>query len=146
MRNIKIRLAQIEDAEAISDLIIQLGYDSHTDDCKKFIETMATQDLNKIFVASNEEKIYGFIHLHVVNNIICETHCEILALITDQSCRSQGIGRLLLDSAEKWSREHDLDTIKVNSNIIRTRAHQFYLSKGFELKKTQHYFIKKMIN
>jgi len=58
--------------------------------------------------------------------------------------RSAGAGKLLLDEAERWAREHGCSAVNLRSNVIRERAHQFYLRNGYEHYKTQKAFRKKL--
>jgi len=60
----------------------------------------------------------------------------------DESCRSQGIGSALLRAAETWAREHGLTRMRVNSNVIRERAHRLYLREGYVENKRQAVFFK----
>ena len=57
--------------------------------------------------------------------------------------RGMGIGSLLLQAAVNWARIQGYAEIRVHSNTIRERAHQFYEREGFGRIKTQVLFGKK---
>jgi len=52
------------------------------------------------------------------------------------------VGRLLVERGETWARERGLSTIGIRSNIIRDRAHEFYLALGYAVTKSQKVFRK----
>jgi GNAT superfamily N-acetyltransferase len=60
----------------------------------------------------------------------------------DEQIRSRGVGRLLLEAADRWARSKGCNAISVRSNVIRERAHQFYARNGFEHVKTQKFLFK----
>jgi GNAT superfamily N-acetyltransferase len=53
-----------------------------------------------------------------------------------------GVGRLLVERGELWARERGLTTIGLHSNVIRERAHGFYLRLGYSVTKSQKVFRK----
>jgi GNAT superfamily N-acetyltransferase len=60
----------------------------------------------------------------------------------DEKRRSAGTGRKLLQVAERWAAERGCKSVSVRSNVIRERAHEFYLRNGYEHFKTQKAFRK----
>ena len=60
----------------------------------------------------------------------------------DEKWRSLGIGEKLLERAEQWASEKRCRAIGLRCNVIRERAHVFYLRHGYEDKKTQKSFRK----
>ena len=59
-----------------------------------------------------------------------------------QAC--QGAGWLLLDAGEKWAKKKGCTGMSVGSNVLRERAHGFYLRHGYETYNTQKAFRKKL--
>jgi ribosomal protein S18 acetylase RimI-like enzyme len=57
---------------------------------------------------------------------------RIVALVVSSACRGQGIGRRLVDAAEKAAGELDCITIEVTSARSRTESHPFYRNLGYE--------------
>jgi GNAT superfamily N-acetyltransferase len=58
-------------------------------------------------------------------------------LIVDARCRSTGIGRALVNAAERMFAEAGCGMVEVTSNIRRTDAHAFYQHLGYELTSTR---------
>jgi GNAT superfamily N-acetyltransferase len=126
----KIRTITKDDADGFISLAKQLGY--HITG-KHVLEYIANNDDKEIvFVAGNKEKISGWIDCKITGNYFIENHCEIEGLVVDEKERGTGIGKALLQACEKWAKDKGINEIVVRSNIIRERAHTFYLSNGYE--------------
>ena len=67
---------------------------------------------------------------------------EVGALVVDEERRRSGAGRLLMERAEQWSREHGCRSVFLRSNIVRKDAHDFYGKLGYTKTKTQSMFRK----
>lgn len=93
-------------------------------------------------VAVDDERICGWIHVRRVDSLESDAHAEIWGLVVDDRDRSQGIGRGLLETAERWAADHGLQTVRVRSNIVRERAHAFYARAGYTMVKQQSVFEK----
>ena len=53
-------------------------------------------------------------------------------------------GAELLVAAERWAVKNGCKSMSVRSNVIRDRAHAFYLRNGYEHYKTQKAFRKSL--
>jgi GNAT superfamily N-acetyltransferase len=71
-----------------------------------------------------------------------ERRAEVNGLVVDEKVRSRGAGSKLLEAGEKCARKMGCAGMSVRSNVIRDRAHAFYLRKGYEHYKTQKAFRK----
>jgi GNAT superfamily N-acetyltransferase len=52
--------------------------------------------------------------------------CWVEDLAVDPERRSQGVGKLLLDAAKGWAREHGATHLELDSGEARHNAHRFY--------------------
>jgi len=50
----------------------------------------------------------------------------------------------LLRAAERWAKSKGCKNMSVRSNVIRERAHTFYLRNGYQHYKTQKAFRKNL--
>jgi GNAT superfamily N-acetyltransferase len=95
------------------------------------------------FVAETPEHgVVGWAHVSVTPLLEVERRAEVNGLVVDETVRSRGAGGSLLDVAEKWARKMRCAGMSVRSNVIRDRAHLFYLRQGYEHYKTQKAFRK----
>lgn len=91
---------------------------------------------------SAEGKVIGWVHASVAPLLEVDLRAEVNALVVADNERSRGAGALLLKAAEEWARKHGCKNMSVRSNVVRERAHEFYLRNGYEHYKTQKAFRK----
>jgi GNAT superfamily N-acetyltransferase len=141
MTRIVIREAVEGDAAAVARLSDQLGYPMGPATARECFAALAHGGRDAIFVAANEaEQVVGWVHVFGAQHLVTEPFAEVGGLVVDEASRGQGIGRALLARAESWAREHAYARLRVRSNTVRTRAHEFYRQHGYELRKTQGVF------
>ncbi|MHC1703053.1 MAG: GNAT family N-acetyltransferase [Tenuifilaceae bacterium] len=142
--NAKIRKASIDDFESIYNLISDL--ESHLMDNYSFKTTFA-KNLNNhniyYLVAILENKIVGFISLHVQNILHHSKPTEeIQELIIDSKFRGSGIGGLLIAEVEGIAQNLNLEEIELTTHINREKAQHFYCKFGYE--HTHNKYVKKL--
>jgi ribosomal protein S18 acetylase RimI-like enzyme len=74
-----------------------------------------------------------------------DSSAEILGLVVAEGRRSAGVGRELVDAAERWAVAAGCRAMRVRSRVTRERAHAFYERHGFRRIKTQHAFEKALM-
>jgi GNAT superfamily N-acetyltransferase len=127
----------------MADLAVQLGYQCTEQQIQKRLEGMQDSRQYAVYVAELPgSDVVGWIAVYVFRAVELESFAEISGLIVDETLRSSGIGKALLEATEKWARRVGCAYISVHSNVIRDRAHHFYENNGFEIVKTQRMFQK----
>jgi GNAT superfamily N-acetyltransferase len=140
---IKIRRAKSTDAPQIAELTGQLGYPATTAEIAQRLRRIKPALQHAVLVAeSPEQKIIGWLHVSVSPLLEVQLRAEVNGLVVAGDERSRGTGALLLRAAEHWARSRGCKNMSVRSNVIRERAHQFYLRHGYEHYKTQKAFRK----
>jgi len=140
---IKIRRAKSSDAAQIAELCGQLGYPAKPAEIVQRLRKIKPASQHAVLVAeSPEQKVIGWLHVSVSTLVEVELRAEVNGLVVDDNERSRGTGALLLGAAEQWARSRGCKSMSVRSNVIRERAHQFYLRCGYEHYKTQKAFRK----
>ncbi len=86
----------------------------------------------------------GFAHAEPRHLLIADPFIELAALVVDETARGSGAGARLLGAVEAWAREHGFASVRVRSNVLRERAHGFYLREGYIEKKRQVVFLKRL--
>jgi GNAT superfamily N-acetyltransferase len=139
----KIRRAKSSDAAQIAELCGQLGYPAKPAEIAQRLRKIKPASQHAVLVAETpEQKVIGWLHVSVSPLVEVELRAEVNGLVVDDNERSRGTGALLLRTAEQWARSRGCKSMSVRSNVIRERAHQFYLRCGYEHYKTQKAFRK----
>jgi GNAT superfamily N-acetyltransferase len=142
-RSVKIRRAKAHDAPRIAVLSGQLGYPTTPRQMSVRVKAALRSKEGACFVAESKKfGVIGWIHVSVTPMLEVEKRAEINGLVVDEKVRSSGAGAMLLQAAEEWARKKGCVGMSVRSNVLRERAHGFYLREGYEHYKTQKAFRK----
>lgn len=142
---LEIREARAQDFARIAELAVQLSYPSSPEDIARRMEGMRDSRDHAVFVAVREGgEIAGWLGVFVLRSVEADARAEISGLVVDEKVRSRGIGSQLLARAEHWARATGCRSIGLRSNVIRDRAHEFYLRYGYRHIKTQKSFRKNL--
>jgi GNAT superfamily N-acetyltransferase len=142
---VKIRRAKLSDAARIAELSGQLGYPSTAEQTKRRFRSIRPAARNAVFVAESAAgRVIGWTHVSSTPLLEMDLRAEVNGLIVADDERSRGAGAALLHAAEEWARKLKCEYMSVRSNVIRERAHQFYLRNGYEHYKTQKAFRKNL--
>lgn len=140
---VKIRMVQLADVERIAELSRQLGYPVTTKEMAARLKRAMKIKEGACFVAETKEHgVIGWIHVSVTPLLEVAPRAEVNGLVVDEKVRSRGAGALLLEAGESWARKRRCPEMSVRSNVIRERAHGFYLKHGYQHYKTQKAFRK----
>jgi GNAT superfamily N-acetyltransferase len=138
-----VREALPSDAQRIVALAGQLGYDVPLAHVERQLQRV--NDDRAIFVAVVPRAgVVGWIGVALVEAITDSGRADIQGLVVEDEYRGNGIGRLLVEAAEGWARRRNCTSMRLVSNVVRERAHEFYKRLGYDLLKTQHAFKKSL--
>lgn len=145
MAEVCIRRARPADVKRVAELSGQLGYPATEKQMKGRLGNVIKDRDAACFVAlSGDGGLIGWIHVSCTPLLEVERRTEVNGLVVDEAARSRGAGALLLAAAEKWARGKRCKGMSVRSNVLRERAHGFYLRNGYEHYKTQKAFRKEL--
>jgi len=143
--DVRVRRARSADAKRVAELSGQLGYPATEKQMKgRLREVIEDKDAACFVAESREGGVIGWIHVGTTPLLEVERRAEVNGLVVDERARSRGAGALLLEAGEKWARGKRCKGMSVRSNVLRERAHGFYLRNGYEHYKTQKAFRKKL--
>ena len=131
--DLKIRVAEMNDAAALAQLMCELGYETTKSEMQMRMERIATDQRYRTFVAVRDGKLCG-----MIGTLTCPSYehndpgGRILALATLSTMRRRGIGRALVATAEKDFAERGIRRVALNTRLAREDAHKFYESLGYE--------------
>lgn len=133
----EIRKATINDIPEMVSLMEQLGYPTSVEKLALRFNAIEANPNYHTLVAELDGKVVGMAGL--CTSLFYEYdgfYVRIVAFVVDSNCRRKGIGKKLIQEAERWAREQGAITIILNSGNREERkgAHQFYLSMGYAAK------------
>ena len=135
-----VREADFKDVNDIARLSNQLGYAITALATLQNLEAINNHPYEAVFVAVNEGKCVGWIHVFHTTRLESGSFCEIGGLVVDDQYRRSGIGKLLVDHIKPWCVNKGTSSLRVRSNIKRKEAHEFYSRLGFNESKQQKIF------
>ena len=139
---ISIRPARSDDAAALAELSTQLGYPAAADTLSERLERVRGEGVGEVFVATVDGRVLGWTHVVPRLHLEEAPFAELAGLVVADGARGAGVGAALLSAAEQWAREHGFVHFRVRSNVVRERAHRFYLREGYVERKRQVVFDK----
>jgi GNAT superfamily N-acetyltransferase len=141
--DVTVRRAKLADAAQMAELAGQLGYPTAAREMAARLWSALKDKNAACFVAeTGEEGVIGWTHASVTTLLEAERRAEVNGLVVDERVRSRGAGWKLLKAAEQWAKKMRCKGMSVRSNVLRERAHNFYLAHGYEHYKTQKAFRK----
>jgi GNAT superfamily N-acetyltransferase len=138
-----IRQARVTDAARLAELNGELGYPSRPEQVLARLQALLARADQQVFVGDLAGVgVAGWVHVYRQELLESDLTAEIGGLVVAQSCRRMGIGQQLMAAAEAWARENGCGAVHLRSNVIRTGAHAFYKSLGYQINKTSYSFLK----
>ncbi len=142
MKGISISKAEPLHAPRMAELLGQLGYPTEPGEVRKRISILFKSRADCLWVAQSGEKVVGLLAFHLTPLFHAPGNLgRITTLVVDENFRGKGIGRLLVETAEKWGWDRDCTRIEVTSGDWRSQAHRFYLDLGYAMESKR--FIKR---
>jgi GNAT superfamily N-acetyltransferase len=121
-----------DDAEALARLSTQLGYPAGAASMPARITRLADDRNARAFVVSSEAGVVGMITIHLRNTLNHEAPiAQITLLVVDETIRSRGAGRALVEAAETWAKARGAKRVAVTTALDRAGAHAFYERLGY---------------
>jgi predicted N-acetyltransferase YhbS len=142
LKSIFIRKIIDNDFKDIYILNQDLGYEYDEQKVKKRIEHIMKNTKDVIFVAQQNNEVIGYIHGSPYELLYGDSLVNILGFVVQNQYRSLGVGSILIERLECWSKENGFYGIRLVSGADRIIAHKFYEKHGYVNRKNQKNFIK----
>ncbi len=128
-----VRPAHNDDHPAIAVLLGELGYPTSPEEVASRLRTLRQDPHSEALVAARGPDVIGLVTLHCFPAIHAETPVALLtSLVVGETARGQGAGRQLVAAAEAFARQRGSGRIIVTTAELRSGAHAFYRSLGWE--------------
>jgi len=138
----KIRAAKPADAKALTELIEFLGHPIDEKTVRKNLAELAKAD-EAPFVATLDKAVIGLCGIHRTVTVHRPAPVgRITILVVAKEAQDLGIGRMLVEEAERLLKQAGCQIVEVTSNDRRSAAHAFYRHLGYE--RTSIRFMKKL--
>ncbi len=134
-----------EDVEAAARLSTELGYPATTEELAGRLADLSWREDHAVLIAELDGTVIGWIHVQESRLVVEPPRADITGLVVSREVRREGVGRTLVEAAERWAAERGADRIRVRSNVVRDDAHAFYPAIGFEVAKTSTVFEKQLL-
>lgn len=144
MEQILVRSARLSDSADLASLSAQLGYPTMAREVETRLPKYIDSELARVVVAEYKGRVIAWTSIEIVDHFYLDKFVELSGFVVDSEFRGQGIGHELMREAERWAASKGLSVLRLKTNVVRTRAHKFYESMGFERVKTQYTYVKKL--
>ena len=122
----------------------QLGYPSSGEAVARRLGNLAGRSDHFVLVAAAGDEPIGWVHAFVAHRLESGPFVEVGGMVVSQPHRGRGVGTALLARAERWARRQGVKIIRLRSNVVRERTHEFYADKGYAKTKTSFLFEKEL--
>ena len=129
----QVRDARVDDAEAVAALVAELGFPASPHEvAHRLAALMHAGEL--VLVAEVDATVAGLAAVHITP-VLHRPTCvgRITALVVSELRRGQGVGRALVEAAERLVADRGCALIEITSNRQLADAHAFYEHLGYEV-------------
>jgi GNAT superfamily N-acetyltransferase len=121
------------DAARIAVLLDQLGYPTDAAQVRTRLDDWLADRRSVLIAAEADGLVSGVAALHVMPLLEHDgRRGRLVALVVDDACRGQGLGRMLVAEVEQEARRLGCRDLEVTSSRTRHAAQSFYRGLGYE--------------
>jgi N-acetylglutamate synthase-like GNAT family acetyltransferase len=139
----KIRKAESKDISDLRSLFVDLlGHELSEADVVNRLKMIEDSLIDELYIYEQENKIQGVLGFRIRENVEeSSRYGEISVIVTKPETRKLGIGRALMDFAERRAKELGCKGTWLVSGFGREEeAHKFYIKLGYQI--TGYRFVK----
>ncbi len=139
-----IREAKITDYVELQ----KLPFEDLGDECDAELVKTRLENLDSnnecVFVADVNGNVVGYVHIIKFNTLYYKSMANIQGMVVSKEYQRKGYGKELMNAAENWARERNIEMVRLNSGFVRPEAHEFYHAIGYCNEKEQIRFMKQL--
>jgi GNAT superfamily N-acetyltransferase len=133
-----LRAASAADAPRIAALLTDEGYPAGGSDIVERLTRFASE-FSSVRIAEIDGELLGFIAVHVIPRFEHDDRfVRIVALVVDPAVRERGIGRLLMEEADRIGRSVGAAFVEVTAGHHRPEALGLYQAMAFDASVTTY--------
>ena len=137
---IAIREMEPTDIAVCRLLLLQLGYDLDLQETKRRYDAIKQKQDHAIFVGEQDGQVVALLHLYERPAFDKPPEVIVQALVVDQNCRGTGVGKAMMNIAERWALDRGFSSVALRSSVSRSDAHAFYNRIGYKVEATSRLF------
>jgi GNAT superfamily N-acetyltransferase len=141
-----IREIAVEDLPEVRKLLAQLGYNLEAAEVRDRYEAVTKAADHSLSVAERNAQVIGLLHLYARPALDKPPEVIVQALVVDEAARGKGVGRMLMEVAERWAGQQGFMSVALTSHTARSEAHLFYERLGYRIEATSHLMRKKLVS
>ena len=131
MNELNLRQATPHDADAVAELLAELGYPADPADIPARIDAVRREGGEVFLAVDSTGSPLGVMALSRHSAIHTSAPIAYIdALVTSSKARRRGVGRFLVSEAKGWAARAGCARLTLTSAEHRTAAHEFYPSCG----------------
>jgi len=131
-QTLTLRPATDDDAERIASLFTDEGYPSGPSDIVERLGRFSSEH-SRVIVADNDGEVLGFVAIHALPRFEhSDRVLRVMALVVDAGVRERGVGRLLMEEAERIGRDLGAAFAEVTAGHHRPDARRLYEDLGYD--------------
>ncbi len=132
LQAITLRAARPADVERIATLFTDEGYPAGPSDIVERLGRFDSEH-SRVIVADHAGEVLGFVAVHALPRFEhSDRIVRIMALVVDPGVRERGVGRLLMEEAERLGREVGAAFAEVTAGRHRPDAQRLYEELGYD--------------
>lgn len=103
--------------EAINDYLAQMfGYENYIG-----------------FGVYHQHKLVGIASGWIFVKFYCGKQLEVENVVVRTELQSKGIGKLFFAFIENWAKQHQCNTVELNTYVQNSKSHKFYFNQGYSI-------------
>jgi GNAT superfamily N-acetyltransferase len=139
---VSMRRMTPEDVEAAQGLLVQLGYPLDAQEVRRRFDAVMQSADHTVLVASEGGRVVALCHAYARPALDKPPEAVVQALVVDRACRGGGVGKAMMEAAERWAAARGYRSVALGSHVSRADAHAFYVGLGYRNEATSHLFRK----
>jgi ribosomal protein S18 acetylase RimI-like enzyme len=117
----------------VSALLGGLGYTISVQQATEHIRELSKTNADPTFLAIGDGQVLGLLASHICQMLqYASPIVRVTALVVDRWARRRGVGKLLMEHAERVGSAAGCEFVELTSAMDRADVHAFYRSIGYD--------------